>query len=275
MKMIHDAGHGMYTSGKRAPDDSMREHEFNSKVVEYTIDEMEKQYTGVEHYIAHDITGYRDVPLKERTDLANKLGVDVYISYHANAFGGDWNNASGTETYVYTSRPTESVKLAEMVQRNLIADLGTKNRGVKAANFAVLRESRMPAILIEFEFMTNREALILLQSDNFRRKCARSVARSLGVFYNLKKRATVAAKPSDTGRYRLMTGTFPDAETFSDAIEKFEEKFSWLGYEKADSTGFNPTYRIVTGTFTGRESAERAAQQLREAFGWVVYVKEA
>ncbi|WP_170006553.1 N-acetylmuramoyl-L-alanine amidase family protein [Bacillus fonticola] len=277
MKIMHDAGHGANTPGKRAPDGSLREFEFTSAVVEYTVEEMRRTYTGVEHLLAHDPTGRVDVPLQERTDKANREQVDVYVSYHANAYGSDWNSVRGTETYVYTTRTREEVELAELVQRNLISDLGTVNRGVKSANFHVLRETNMPSILMEFEFMTNREALALLKSEEFRRACARSVSGSLGEFYELTARTTGGEEEmeTDTTRYRLVTGTFPNAQAFADALERFEARFSWLKYERADSTNFDPTYRIVTGTFTGRESAERAAEQIREAFGWIVYVEEA
>ncbi|MET3699017.1 sporulation related protein [Bacillus oleivorans] len=80
---------------------------------------------------------------------------------------------------------------------------------------------------------------------------------------------------TDTQRYRLVTGTFPNAESFVEALRKMRSRFNWVIYEKADSTDFNPNYRIVTGTFTGKASADRAAQQVRDAFGWIVYIQEA
>ncbi|HWO78116.1 MAG TPA: M23 family metallopeptidase [Bacillus sp. (in: firmicutes)] len=79
----------------------------------------------------------------------------------------------------------------------------------------------------------------------------------------------------DARRYRLVTGTFSNAESFAEAIRKMRAEFDWLIYEKADSTELNPSYRIVTGTFVGRASADRAAQQIRHTFGWIVYVQEA
>lgn len=79
--------------------------------------------------------------------------------------------------------------------------------------------------------------------------------------------------PEDFKRYRLVTGTFPNAQSFAEALQKMKAEFNWVIYEKADSTNFNPRYRIVTGTFVGQDSAERAAKQLRDKFGWLVYVK--
>lgn len=195
MKIAIDAGHGPDTPGKRTPDDSMREFHFNSVVARYVRDGL-KQYEGVEVLFTHTDDGSRDVPLKERTDKANTWKADVFVSIHANAFGNNWNDANGIETFVYASRPAAAVKLADAVQRAIIRATGRHDRGVKAGDLHVLRETKMTAILVECGFMTNREEAELLQSDEYRRKCATAIVQAISEGYGLKK---AGAAPSASG----------------------------------------------------------------------------
>src|SRR5690606_28846364 len=110
MKIVIDAGHGPETPGKRSPDGSLREYQFNSAVARYVIDEL-KEYENVKLLSTH--RDDRDVPLKERTDTANAWGAELFVSIHANAAGdGGWNSAQGIETFVYETRPPAAVALA-------------------------------------------------------------------------------------------------------------------------------------------------------------------
>jgi len=185
MRIAIDAGHGPETPGKRSPDGSLREYQFNSAVARYVADALLHGYEGVEILMTH--ADDRDVPLKERTDRANRWGADLFVSIHANAYGdGGWNDAKGIETYIYTTRPAAAVKLAEVVQRNLVQATGRPNRGVKTANFHVLRETKMTAILVECGFMTHREECELLKTDDYRRKCAEAIVAGIVETYGLR-----------------------------------------------------------------------------------------
>jgi N-acetylmuramoyl-L-alanine amidase len=188
MKIVIDAGHGPETPGKRSPDGSLREYQFNSAVARYVADALLHEYEGVEILMTHDDS--RDVPLKERTDRANAWKADLFVSIHANAAGDgvNWHSAQGIETYVYTSRPAPAVALANAVQRQLIRATGRPDRGVKSANFHVLRETKMTAILVECGFMTNREECELLKSDSYRRKCAEAIVAGIAETYGLQQK---------------------------------------------------------------------------------------
>jgi len=199
MRIVIDAGHGPETAGKRSPDGSLREYHFNAPTARYVADELLHGYEGVEILMTHDDS--RDVPLKERTDRANAWGADVFVSIHANAYGdGGWNDAKGIETYVYTTRPAAALKLAGAVHRNLIRSTGRPDRGVKSANFHVLRETKMTAILVECGFMTNREECALLKTDEYRRKCAEAIVAGIVETYGLKPKQTGQTPPSDDWR---------------------------------------------------------------------------
>lgn len=198
MKIMLDAGHGLNTIGKETPD-GMKEFEFNAAVAEYAKGILSNFLCEI--LFAHDPTGKIDIPLSKRTDYANRAGADVFVSIHANAFGpGGWNNVQGIETFVHTKKPQIALNLANLVQKKLLEATGRSSRGVKAADFHVLRENTMTAILAECGFMTNQEEAALLKSDEYRRKCAKAIAESLIEFYNLKPKVvkqvtTAAVKP--------------------------------------------------------------------------------
>lgn len=183
MKIVLDAGHGPETAGKRTPDGSLREFHFNAPVAQYAADLL-KQYEGVEVMFTHDAAS--DVPLGTRTSKANAWGADLFVSIHANASGDGWSNARGIETYVHTNRPAVAVGLANTVQKQLIKATNLTDRGVKSANFQVLRETKMTAILVECGFMTNQAEADLLKSDGFRRACAAAIAAGVAETYGLK-----------------------------------------------------------------------------------------
>jgi N-acetylmuramoyl-L-alanine amidase len=191
MKIAIDAGHGPDTPGKRTPDESMREYHFNAVVADKICDELSK-YDGVAWFRTDH--SHRDVPLRERTDRANQEKADVLISIHANAHGtGGWNAAEGIETFLYPNRSSTeaSFSLAQNVQQQLIQLTGRKNRGVKHANFHMLRESRMTAILVECGFMTHRQEAELLKSDAYRQICAMAIVAGIVETYRLQRQPDI------------------------------------------------------------------------------------
>lgn len=194
MLVATDNGHGQETSGKRTPpfpDGSvMKENTFNRAVVGYLIAELERN--GFETInVAPEMT---DTALSVRTTRANNAKADIYISVHANAYGDGWNDANGIETLVYRVGDNGQTQLAKLVQAKLIAETGLRDRGVKErTDLAVLRDTKMPAILCECGFMTNLAEAKLLVSDDYRRKVARAICKGVCAYYGKKYVAEVVA----------------------------------------------------------------------------------
>lgn len=201
MRIMLDAGHGLNTPGKRTPDDSMREFQFNSAVADYTK-ELLLCYEDVTVDFAHDPSGKIDISLLARTNTANSKKSVVYVSIHGNAAGNGWSSATGIETFIHPTNNTAiSRKLANLVQKKLVLATGLRDRGVKTANFHVLREVDMPSILIEGGFMTNKTEAALMKSELYRRKFASALASALAEFYNLKpKRGAAQVEPKLTDK---------------------------------------------------------------------------
>ncbi|MDO7206322.1 N-acetylmuramoyl-L-alanine amidase [Paraclostridium bifermentans] len=96
--------------------------------------------------------------LDGRTSAANKWNADCYVSIHCNSFN---NSASGVETFSYTDK---TKNLANCIHEEILkTNAYTKNRGVKTANFYVLRKSSMRSCLIELAFIDNELDAKLLE----------------------------------------------------------------------------------------------------------------
>jgi N-acetylmuramoyl-L-alanine amidase len=185
MKIMLDAGHGPDTPGKRSPN-GFKEFSFTSAAADFAR-EFLQSYQNVSVYFAH--SKEEDVPLSSRTNKANRLGADCYVSIHANAAGDGqgWNQANGIESFVYLSKPREAFALAAAIQQRLIQTTGLSDRGIKRADFHVLRETKMTAVLVECGFYTNKKEEALLCSASYQRLCAEAIVDGLANVYLLKK----------------------------------------------------------------------------------------
>ena len=213
MRFIIDAGHGYSTPGKRSPA-GMREYEFNRAAAQ-AVKEMLLKYENTEVYFTH--SDKEDVSLQRRTDFANSKHGDVFLSIHANAFGNGWNEACGIETYVYNTRPEKAVRLANTIQNRLVSVTNLVNRGVKAADFHVLRETEMTAVLIECGFMTNKREADLLKTASYRNTCGEAIAEAVAEFYRLQK------KEESGGLYRVQAGAFAEKDNADALVERLKQ----------------------------------------------------
>lgn len=221
MKIIIDAGHGPDTPGKRTPDGKMKEFEFNSAVAN-DVKHLFEQYQDVDIMFSHAMT--RDVPLGERCNFANQEKADLFVSIHANAYGTDWNNTQGIEVYTYITKPAEALAVAAHVQAGLLRATGRPNRGVKQADFAVLRETHMTAILCECGFMTNKEEANLLQSADYRALCATGIVSGIVSQYQLKKKTAPAPAPASNGLYKVQVGAYANRTNAENMQKSLKEK---------------------------------------------------
>jgi len=96
-------------------------------------------------------TGDKTLSLAERSNMERKKPYHYFISFHRNAFADP--EAHGAETFVYSSG-SKAIGLAKAIQKAMVA-CGYRDRGVKTANYHVLRETRSPAVLVEVGFITN------------------------------------------------------------------------------------------------------------------------
>lgn len=118
------------------------------------------------------------VELRARAAFANDRGARAFVSVHANANAG--NPASGTETWIANGAGANTVRLAEGLQRELVATWGLRDRGVKRNNFTVLTATNMPAALTELGFINHCQTdAVLLGSAAERQRIAAAQARAV------------------------------------------------------------------------------------------------
>ncbi|MFU1795393.1 N-acetylmuramoyl-L-alanine amidase [Paenibacillus azoreducens] len=108
----------------------------------------------------------------ERVQLANKLKADVFVSIHGNSVPTS-PQTTGTETFFY--QRSSSKDLANVIHKHLIEAIGLKDRGVKNGSLQVIRETTMPAVLLEIGFLSNPEEEALMLSDSFQDKAAQAI----------------------------------------------------------------------------------------------------
>ena len=145
MKIFIDPGHGGSDPGAVG---RIREADYT---LPYAL-ELGKVLTELGFHVVYSRTTDVFVSLADRAKLANQAAADYFISIHFNAGGG-----TGIETFALAPGG-QAEKLANAVQDNLVIHTGMKNRGVKFANFQVLRGTKMPAILIEGGFVDSIDA---------------------------------------------------------------------------------------------------------------------
>ncbi len=115
-----------------------------------------------------------DVELAQRAQMANEAGADLFVSIHCNA-AEKAPDFSGVYVYHFPDS-TAGEALAQRVQTAVCAATGALDRGIASANFAVLRHSAMPAILVESGFMTCHEELERLRSEAYQTRIAQGIA---------------------------------------------------------------------------------------------------
>ena len=142
--------------------------------------------------------------LDYRSNKANKENCDYFVSIHMNSATN--KSAKGVEVWVYDEK-SKVYNLAKNICSNLSKDINTPNRGVKISkSFSVLRKTKMPALLIEVDFISNLSVENSLKDETYIKDIATSISNSLLSFVN---------KPiiDDNFSYCICTGKFKYKDT--------------------------------------------------------------
>ncbi|MCQ2451066.1 MAG: N-acetylmuramoyl-L-alanine amidase [Clostridia bacterium] len=200
LKIALNAGHGINTAGKRClkaiDKNETREWTLNSRICNL-IEAGLKEYDGYELIRLDDKTGKTDVPLKQRTDKANKFGADFYLSIHHNA-GVNGKSGGGIIAIVYKSIKDGTVtsRWQKSLYDEIIKTTGLKgNRSVplQKQDLHEVRESNMPAVLLECGFMDSTVDTPIILTEDYAKKVANGVVTAIVKMGNLKKKTAVAA----------------------------------------------------------------------------------
>lgn len=199
LKISWDAGHAGFgvTPGKRALDTSMYEWDFNDGVVDYAMEAL-SHYENVEQLRVDDPSGRIDVTLSERANRVNQWGSHLHISVHGNAAAP---SANGIETFIHPSASALNRDIALHIHNYVVIRTNRRNRGLKEADFQILRATNADSLLIEGGFMTNPEELALMKTNEYRATVGRAIADAIVTKFNLKRKNEVENQPTNVIRY--------------------------------------------------------------------------
>src|SRR5260370_8914003 len=225
--VVLDAGHGGYDQGAF----SMlgNEKDFALDVVERARDLLTKAGFNVRLTRSADVV----VRLEDRAAFANRQSNAVFVSVHFNA--GAREDAGGVETYslaprgvpstnnanlsladfqpcVGNIRDPENIALATAMHTALITKLGVSDRGIKRARFIVLRDSNIPAVLIEGGFLTNAQDRIRIATPIYRQILAQAILQGV-LSYNRAVRRHEASDQMMVRRGDTIEQPAPDSGT--------------------------------------------------------------
>lgn len=177
--VVIDPGHGGFDLGTHSK--IYEEKQICLKTASYLRKHLEK--AGY-HVI---MTRSRDeyLPLKKRAEIANLAKCQILISIHCNAAKN--SSAKGIEIF-YTQktepwRAKKSKELAQSILSSLLSGTGAESRGIKEGNFCVIRETKMPSILIETGFLTNEEERKKLSSDFYLDTVAKLITAGVDKYF--------------------------------------------------------------------------------------------
>ena len=176
-KIALNAGHYSKTLGKRClkrlDKNETREWVLNDRICD-KIETKLKAYEGYELLRIDDTTGKNDISLAKRTKTANNWGADFYLAIHHNA-GVNGGSGGGVMAFVYTKASAAAKAWQKELYNAIISKTGLKgNRAtpLASANLHEVRETKMPAVLLECGFMDSKTDVPVILSDKFAEQVA-------------------------------------------------------------------------------------------------------
>ena len=205
MKIALDCGHGLKTAGKQTPD-GIKEWEINDKVRDKEVAIL-KDYD-VEIIHTDNDEGNVDESLTSRRVMYVNQNADAFVSNHHNALDGKWGKHTGIEVYVDRNATEEDLRLATLIHDKLVKYTGLKGRGVKRADFTIINQNKIPAVLVEGGFMDSEIDYPVITSEKGQEAYARAVAEGLIEFLRLnKKNSTENTTINITTNYTVKINT--------------------------------------------------------------------
>lgn len=222
MKIMIDAGHGGNDPG--ANHNGLQEKDVTLLLAMETKAEL-LQYFECEVFMTRNTDEF--ITLSDRTQLANRLKANFFYSVHVNAFNGE---AEGFESFIY-SHAAEDSKTAlyqdvihGFIKNNILTREKLTDRGKKRANFHVLRETFMPAMLSEYFFIDNPEDSSKLKDIHFIHELAHATAFGIGMALNLKRKTAQPPQPPLTDKlYIVQAGAFKDVRNANMRLAALKE----------------------------------------------------
>ncbi|MBR4795231.1 MAG: N-acetylmuramoyl-L-alanine amidase [Lachnospiraceae bacterium] len=176
--VVIDAGHGGIMPGMVV--NGIKEKDVNLDIV-YKIKALFDEDTSVKVYYTR--LNDEDIPLEKRAGLANDLNANLFLSVHLNSYGRAYNSTNGTMTMyneLLGEENNRSKEFARIINTALVNALGSRNLGLtKGSSILIIRESEVPVALVELGFMSNKDELEKLISEEYQDIIAKTIYETI------------------------------------------------------------------------------------------------
>ncbi len=177
--IVIDAGHGGQDFGTHSlSKPKYQEKNLNLMTARFLRNFLEQMGYRIYMTRAKDVF----LTLDERAEIANDKNPQLFVSVHYNSAPS--KQAEGIEVYYYLSeeekmRSKESRLLAQSILDKVLNSTQAKSRGVKHGNFAVIRKTTMPAVLVEGGFLTNEDEMQKIKDAKYLKQLAWGIAEGI------------------------------------------------------------------------------------------------
>lgn len=252
MKLYLDPGHGGSDPG--AQGNGLLEKNLNLDIALKICSILENNYENIDVRMSRtsDVTKSLD----QRTDEANAWGADYYLSIHTNSFNG---SASGYEDYIYNglSDSSATARYRDIIHSEVMKLNQLDDRGKKKADFHVLRESTMDAMLSENGFIDNDHDAALMKQESWRRGVARGHANGIAKAFNLTPK-----EPTDRGTlYKVIAGSFKQRDNAEERVADLDAN-GFNSFITTAAISGETWYRVQAGAFSSRKNAETRLREI-------------
>lgn len=193
------------------------------------------------------------VSLSQRAQLANAKNADYYCSVHVNAGGG-----TGYESHIYNGPVNSFTSKAQgTIHQTVIQALKQKysivDRGQKRSDFQVLRDTKMPAILLENLFIDNDKDLLLLRNSVFLGDLATATGKGLATALKLPLKLL----------YKVIAGVFTDLKSAQERV-KFLAAKGIQSFAASTTVSNRQVYSVQAGAYQNRANADDMLARLKQ-----------
>ena len=266
--VIIDAGHGGKDPGNLNGKSGLKLEKDLNLIIAKKLGNYLTEFLPGQVEVIYTRTTDKYIALENRVSVGNSKKADYFISIHCNS--SEKPEITGTETHVHNADSKVALSLANQIQNQFANRAGRINRAVKVKhdrgyNLLVLKDSKMPAVLVECGFMTNATEEVYLNTDRGQSLIASAIFRAFRDYIKtrhgiIQKDLTAAVKPAEpVYKIQIMASQTPVSLEMPD-FKKVGEKVEEI---KLEGATFN--YKYYVGSFTSKKDAKKVLKKVKES----------
>jgi N-acetylmuramoyl-L-alanine amidase len=270
MKLYLDPGHGGEDPG--AQGNGLDEKDITLAIALKIRKIILADYENVEVKLSR--TSDTTKSLAQRASGANAWDADFFLSVHINS--ADSSSAQGYEDYIYNglSNSNKTAKYQDIIHAEVMKVNQLKDRGQKKANFHVIRETNMPAILTENGFISNKQDAALMKDSSWQEKVAQGHVNGIAKAFGLKRKpkketpksttSPKAAESTSKTVYTVYAGSYKSKENAQDRVAELKKDKIKSAIVNTKISGAT-WYRVKIATYTTNANAEKRLKSIEKA----------